>query len=67
MDELAKYQGGYEPDEITDAMTAAALRVLRNSGALEYEYLVNETLMRRVLKAALDARPTTCLEQSLDS
>ena len=43
--------------EITPAMIAAGLRVLRNSGALEYEMLVDELLVERVLSAALGARP----------
>jgi len=41
---------------ITPAMVAAGLRVLRESGALEYENLVDETLMRRILWVALAER-----------
>ena len=47
---------GYEPDEITEAMVAAGLRVLHDSGVLEYPGLVDESLVRRVLWVALAAR-----------
>lgn len=42
--------------EITQNMVTAALRVLRKSGALEYESLVDESLMRLILWVALAER-----------
>jgi hypothetical protein len=42
--------------EISKEMVAAGLRVLRQSGALEYENLVDEGLMRRILWIALSER-----------
>jgi hypothetical protein len=42
--------------EISKEMVAAGLRVLRKSGTLEYENLVDEGLMRRILWIALSER-----------
>ena len=52
------HRHGYGPDEIeiTDAMVAAAVRAMRDSGVLEYPGLVDESLMRRVLWVALASR-----------
>lgn len=50
-------QAGTENEiEITPEMVQAGLRALRASGVLEYENLVDENLMRRVLWLALAAR-----------
>lgn len=38
---------------VTPVMVAEGLRVIRDSGTLEYENLVDETLMKRILWAAL--------------
>lgn len=51
-------QSGYEPDkiEVSDAMVAASLAVLRQSGLLEYPGLIDESLVKDVLRAGLAAR-----------
>lgn len=42
--------------EITPKMVEAGLRVLRDSGVLEYENLVDESLMRRILWVSFACR-----------
>ncbi len=42
--------------EITPGMIEAGLRVLRNSGVLEYDDAVNERLMRTILWVAFASR-----------
>ncbi len=45
-----------KPTEITPAMIAAGLRVLRNWGGLDYPSLADEEIVRKILWAALRRR-----------
>lgn len=41
---------------VTPEMIEAGMRALRNSGAVEFDELVNEPLMERIINSVLDAR-----------